>query len=125
MNELLLYLRGDFQTFLKAAFTRLAELPVLVRIEWFPPRDVNRDPSFCLPEMHELCIYLARGKCREFAIVPDAKGPIGAIVKVISPADGHLGKARKLIREPSSQPIQFTVHRGEFGIPAVPQKASK
>lgn len=115
----------DLLDFLKLAFARMAEQPVLVAIEWFPSRDVNRSPSFSLPERHELCIYLARGKCREFAIVPDVHGPIGAIVKVISPADGHLGQSRKHVFEPSTQPVRFTVHRGEFGVPAVPQKASK
>jgi hypothetical protein len=113
--------------FLKVSFARLTDLPqpVQVRIDWFPPRDVNRDPSFSLPSSHELCVYLTRGKCREFAVVPDVTGPVGAIVKVISPADGHLGKSRKQVFEPSNQPVQFTVHRGEFGIPSMPQKASK
>lgn len=113
--------------FLKASFARLSDIPqpVLVAVEWFPPRDVNRAPSFSLPERHELCVYLSRGKSREFAIVADVSGPIGAVVKVISPADGHLGTSRKRIFEPSNQPIAFTVHRGEFGVPAVPQKASK
>ena len=117
----------DLIEFLRSAFARLSDLPqpVLVRVDWSPPWDVNSDPSFSLPAPHELCIYLSRGKCREFAIVPDVKGPIGAIVKVISPADGHLGKARKQVFGPSNQPVQFTVHRGEFGIPVVPQKASK
>ena len=124
MKELIEFLGKEF-LYLQRAFARMAEQPVLVAIEWFPPRDVNRSPSFSLPERHELCIYLSRGKCREFAIVPDVTGPVGAIVKVISPADGHLGQSRKLIREPSNQPVQFTVHRGEFGIPVVPQKASK
>ena len=111
--------------FLKVAFARMAEQPVLVTIEWFPPPDVNRDPSFSLPERHELCVYLPRGKSREVAIVPDASGPLGALVKVISPADAHLGRARKLYFKPSNNPVEFRVHRGEFGVAEQPQKASK
>jgi hypothetical protein len=110
--------------FLKAAFARMTDLPqpVLVAVEWFPPRDVNQRPWSSTPERHELCVYLPRNKSRDVAIVADVTGPIGAVVKVISPADGHLGTSRKRIFEPSNQPIAFTVHRGEFG---VPQKESK
>jgi hypothetical protein len=113
--------------FLKASFARMTDLPqpVLVAIEWFPPPDVNRDPSFSLPERHEMCVYLSRGKSREVAIVADVSGPVGALVKVISPADAHLGRARKLYFRPSNNPVEFRVHRGEFGATELPQKVSK